>query len=86
MTRIFNSLSSIWERILTMVGEKATTDSTISKDSQNFIACKKSACDGGSIAKKTRMELEQKTGKSILSDENYLHLTEKRKKLIKDSK
>lgn len=73
-----------WELILTMVGEKATTDITISKNSQNLIACKKSADEGGSIAKNTRMEIEQKTGKSIISNENYLHLTEKKNKLIKD--
>ncbi len=73
-----------WELILTMVGEKATTDITISKNSQNLIACKKSADEGGSIAKNTRMEIEQKTGKSIISNENYLHLTGKKNKLIKD--
>jgi hypothetical protein len=41
-----------WELILTMVGEKATTDITISKDSQGFNECKDSALDGGTIAKK----------------------------------
>ena len=75
-----------WELILTMVGEKATTDITISKDSQGFTKCKDSAFDGGMIAKNTRKEIEQKTGKSIISDENYLHLTEKKNKLIKNKK
>ena len=74
-----------WELILTMVGEKATTDITISKDSQGFIECKDSALEGGTIAKNTRKEIEQKTGKSIVSNENYLHLTEnKSRKRIKD--
>ncbi len=74
-----------WELILTMVGEKATTDITISKDSQGFIECKDSALEGGTIAKNTRKEIEQKTGKSIVSNENYLHLTEKKlNKQIKD--
>jgi hypothetical protein len=31
-----------WELILAMVGEKATTDITISKDSQGFNECKDS--------------------------------------------
>ncbi|MCG7848910.1 MAG: hypothetical protein MIO93_06985, partial [ANME-2 cluster archaeon] len=74
-----------WELILTMVGEKATTDITISKDSQGFNECKDSALDGGTIAKNTRKEIEQKTGKSIVSNENYLHLTDKKlNKQIKD--
>ena len=70
---------SDWELILTMVGEKATTDITISKDSEGFEECKESAVEGGTIAKNTRKELEQKIGKSIVSKENYLHLTQKKK-------
>jgi len=74
-----------WELILAMVGEKATTDITISKDSQGFNECKDSALEGGTIAKNTRKEIEQKTGKSIVSNENYLHITEKKlNKQIKD--
>ena len=68
-----------WELILTMVGEKATTDITTSKDSKGLEECKESAVEGGTIAKNTRRELEQKTGKSVVSNENYLHLTEKKK-------
>ena len=72
-----------WELILTMVGEKATTDITISKDSTGFEECKESAVEGGTIAKNTRKEIEQKTGKSIISKDNYLSLEKKRKKLEK---
>ena len=72
-----------WELILTMVGEKATTDITISKDSQGFNECKDSAVEGGTIAKNTRKELEKKTGKTVISSENYLHLRGKnQRKLI----
>lgn len=67
-----------WELILTMVGEKATTDITISKDSLGFEECKDSAVEGGTIAKNTRKELEKKTGKSVISSENYIHLTGKK--------
>lgn len=70
-----------WELILTMVGEKATTDITISKDSRGFEECKESAVEGGNIAKNTRKELEQKIGKSVVSKDNYLHLTEKKRQL-----
>jgi hypothetical protein len=72
-----------WELILTMIGEKATTDITISKDSKGFVECRDSAVEGGTIAKNTRKEIEQKTGKSIISNENYLHLTGKNVKQIK---
>jgi len=72
-----------WELLLTMVGEKATTDITISKDSQGFDECRDSAVEGGTIAKNTRKELEQKTGKTVISNENYLHLTgKKQRKLV----
>ena len=60
-----------WELILTMVGEKATTDITISKDSKGFNQCRDSAIDGGTIAKNTRKEIEEKTGKSLISNNNY---------------
>jgi hypothetical protein len=39
---------------------------------------------GGRIAKKARLELEQKTGKSVISGENFLP-TSKQKKMIKES-
>jgi len=71
-----------WELILNMVGEKATTDITISKDSQGFEECKESAVDGGTIAKNTKKELEQKIGKSVVSKENYLNLVEKKKQKL----
>ncbi len=72
-----------WELILTMVGEKATTDITVAKDAKKFPELKQTAKEGGDIAKNTRKEIEQKTGKSIISNENYLNLTEK-KKIIKN--
>jgi hypothetical protein len=50
-----------------MVGEKATTDITISKDSLGFEECKDSAVEGGTIAKNTRKELEEKIGLSSLN-------------------
>ncbi|MDO8627864.1 MAG: phage antirepressor protein, partial [Candidatus Diapherotrites archaeon] len=70
----------------TMVGEKATTDITISKDSQGFDECKESAQEGGQIAHNTRKELEQKIGKTIISDKNFLGLDKEKKKLGKKNK
>ncbi len=74
-----------WELILTMVGEKATTDITIAKDSKEFDELRQYAKRGGRIANNTRRELEQEIGKPIVSKENHVHLTEnKKKKLIED--
>jgi len=71
-----------WELILTMVGEKATTDITISREDKGFKECKESAIEGGTIARNTRNEIEEKVGKSLVSDENYLHLTHKKQKRL----
>ena len=68
-----------WELILSMIGEKATTDITIAKDSKGFKQCKSSAKQGGTVAKNTRKEIEQRTGKSVVSDENYLGFDKKKK-------
>ncbi len=75
-----------WELILTMVGEKATTDISIAKDAKGFPQLKNTAKEGGDIAKNTRKELEQKIGKSVVSNENYLHLAGNKKKQKIESK
>ena len=67
-----------WELILTMIGEKATTDITKETDSQEFIECKDSAIKGGNIAKRTREDIEQNIGKSIISKDNFLPKQKKR--------
>ena len=75
-----------WELILSMFGEKATTDITIAKDAKGFPQLKHTAKEGGDIAKNARKELEQKIGKSVVSDENYLYLIQKKTKQIKEKK
>lgn len=49
-----------WELILTMVGEKATTNITTENDSQGFNECEDSANKDGNIAKRTRKDIEKK--------------------------
>ena len=73
-----------WELILTMLGEKATTDITVAKDSKGFDECKTSAKEGGEIASNTRKEIEQKVGKSIVSNTNFLNLDNRKLKQIKN--
>jgi NAD-dependent DNA ligase len=68
-----------WELILTMVGEKATTDITVARDSKGFSECEQSCHDGGQIASNTRKELEQKTGKTVVSSGNFVGMEEGKK-------
>ncbi len=68
-----------WELIFTMLGEKATTDITKVRDAQGLDANKKAAKSGGQIAHNARKELEQETGKSVVSKSNFLELVEKKK-------
>ncbi len=76
-----------WELIFTMLGEKATTDITRTRDAQGFNESKQAAKRGGQIAQNARTELEQETGESIVSKENFLYLVEKKKKkLIENNK
>jgi hypothetical protein len=70
-----------WEIILTMVGEKATTDITKTKNSQGLGECKDSANIGGKIAFNTKKEIEEKTGKQITTKDNFLNL--KKQKEVK---
>ncbi len=69
------------ELIFTMLGEKATTEITKARDSKGLRQCKESAKEGGSIAGNARTELEKKTGKKVVSADNYLDIAHKRKKL-----
>lgn len=79
-----------WELILNMIGEKATTDITVARDSKGFDECKDSAVEGGTIAKNTRKAIEEKTKRSIVSKDNFLNLqnntkNKNNKKLIEEN-
>ncbi len=68
-----------WELILTMFGEKATTDITKETDSQGFKECKSSAKEGGKVAKEARKSVEKRLGKTIVSKDNFLQKIQKSK-------
>jgi hypothetical protein len=72
-----------WELIFSMLGEKATTDITITRDAKGFEENKKAAQRGGQIAHNARKELEEETGRPTVTKDNFLGLTEKKKKLLK---
>ncbi len=73
------------ELIFTMLGEKSTNEITISRDSRGFEECLDSSKEGGKIAGNARKELEKKTGRKVVSSENYLNINRKKdtEKLIK---
>jgi DNA-damage-inducible protein D len=69
------------ELIFSMLGEAATTEITRADDPKGFDENKVSARKGGEVAGKARKDLERKTRKKVVSQENYLTVPESRKKL-----
>jgi len=68
------------ELIFGMLGEKVTTEITINKNAQGFDECSVAARQGGEVAGNARKEAEEKIGRPVVSEENYLSLDEKIKK------
>ncbi len=69
------------ELIFSMLGEAATTEITRVDDAQGFDESKTAARKGGEVAGTARKDLEKKTGKRVVSPENYLNEPESRKRL-----
>jgi hypothetical protein len=69
------------ELIFSMLGEAATTEITRTRDAQEFDENKKAARDGGKVAGNARLELEKKSGRKVVSTENYLELSQSVKKI-----
>ncbi len=69
------------ELIFSMLGEAATTEITRVDDAQGFQESRHAARKGGEVAGKARKDLEQKTGKRVVSRENYLTTTQEMKKI-----
>ncbi|MEK6811051.1 MAG: Bro-N domain-containing protein [Nanoarchaeota archaeon] len=74
------------ELILTMLGEATTTRFTKDRDSKEFPKLKKDAKDGGDVAGSTRKDIEQKLGKTVISNENFLDKPEGQKRQISKNK
>lgn len=60
------------ELILTMLAEATTTKLHKDRNSKGFPKLKKDAGDGGKVAGRTRKDIEQTSGKKVVSQENYL--------------
>jgi DNA-damage-inducible protein D len=71
------------ELILTMLAEATTTKLHRDRDSRGFEPLKKDAQDGGAVAGRTRKDIEDKSGKPVVSDENFKRLPGKRQKRLK---
>ena len=68
------------ELIFTMLGEASTTEIAKNRNAKGFVENHKAAKAGGNVAGNARKELEQKSGKKIVSKENFKQLTESPKK------
>jgi DNA-damage-inducible protein D len=74
------------ELIFSMLGEASTTAIVKTRNPKGFIENKIAAKQGGSVAGKARRDLEMKTGKKVISSENYLPEPKKNKQLNKGKK
>jgi DNA-damage-inducible protein D len=68
------------ELIFSMLGEAATTEIARNRDAQGFPQNKQAAHSGGKVAGNARGELEKKSGRKVVTSENYLALTQAAKK------
>jgi hypothetical protein len=60
------------ELIFTMLGEAATTEIARNKDAQGFVPNQEAAREGGSVAGGARRDLEAKSGRAVVTRQNYL--------------
>ncbi|OGY41142.1 MAG: hypothetical protein A2Y67_00895, partial [Candidatus Buchananbacteria bacterium RBG_13_39_9] len=67
------------ELILAMLGERTTTEIHRTRDSKGLPKLKDDARAGGQIAGTARKQIERKTGRSIVSKDNFLPNNDKKK-------
>ena len=72
------------ELIFSMLVEAATTEIATCiarhRDAQGFVQNQQAAHDGGNVAGNARRELEKKSGRKVVTSENYLGLAQGPKK------
>jgi hypothetical protein len=74
------------ELIFSMLGEAATTEIARNKDAQGFQPNHQAAHEGGTVSGNARRELEARSGRKVVTSDNYLALTQseaKRRRLNK---
>ena len=67
------------ELVLNMLAEATTTEISKNKMPETFDENKQVARDGGEVAGNTRKEIEQKTGRNVITDKKHLRLKNKNK-------
>jgi len=72
------------ELVLNMLAEATTTEISKEKKPKTFEHNKRIARQGGTIAGNTRREIEEKTGKSVVTPQNAKQLDKKKNKEIDD--
>jgi len=68
------------ELIFSMLGEASTTEITRTRDARGFSKNKQAAREGGTVAGNARRELEKKSGRKVVTGDNFLALTEPAKR------
>lgn len=69
------------ELIFSMLGEAATTEIARNRNAKGFPQNKHAAHSGGTVAGNARRELEKKSGRTVVTSDNYLALTQSTKKM-----
>ena len=67
------------ELIFSMLGEASTKEIAVNKDAKGFVENKQAAFEGGAIAGNARKALEHKSGKKVITKENYKKLSQNKK-------
>lgn len=72
------------ELILTMLAEATTAKLHRDRDTKGFEPLKKDAQEGGAVAGSTRRDIESRSGKPVVSSENFKVLTGKKRRKIEE--
>ncbi len=70
------------ELIFTMLGEASTTEIARNKNAEGFPQNEKAAIEGGTVAGNARKALEKKSGRKVVTRQNFKALGEKKKREI----
>ena len=72
--------------LFTMLGERMTTELSQEEKPETFDKSKDVAKRGGKVAGNARIDAEKELGRPVTTRQNYLSITDKKKKLIDKSK
>jgi DNA-damage-inducible protein D len=70
------------ELIFTMLGEASTTEIARNKNALGFPQNETAAVEGGTVAGNARKELEKKSGRKVVTRQNFRSLSEKKRREI----